>query len=250
MGDARPGDARRRRRGADRGLVRAGRAGGDAGGARGRRARARLRRRMGRATHRVGVGVGCAPGRRGRCAPDPRPQRVRRPLDRSMGARDRRRALRVPRGRVALRVDARAAAATRLAQGRRGDAGDHADDRSGGCRAAGPDPRGPRRRARPARGVVRPRRLVALAPPARRRPGRRGGSGPRPAGRRPHGPRPPRRVGRPRRPQPAEPAHARRVREAPDRGHRRRSRWPSSCPEPAGASWPGWSGRRSASWSS
>ena len=155
LGDAHPGDTRRRRRGADRGLLRARRGGRDARGARVRCARARLRRRTGRTAHQDGVGVGRAPGRRGRCLPDSRPQRGGRPLGRRLGARDRRRALRVPRGRMAVRLDARAAAAARLAQGRRGDAGNHADDRGRGGPAAGADPRRPRRRARPARRVVR-----------------------------------------------------------------------------------------------
>ena len=122
---------------------------------------------LGRATQRDGVGVGRALRRRGRRVPDPRPQRVRRPLGRRVGARDRRGTLRVPRSRVAAAVDARAAAAALLAQGRRCDSGDRADDR--GCRrpAAGSDPGRPRRRACPACRVVRPRRLVAVEPPAR-----------------------------------------------------------------------------------
>ena len=153
------------------------RAGRGAGGARGRRAGARLRRRIGRAAHRDGVDAGRALGRRGRRVPDPRPQRVRRPIGRRVGARDRRGALRVPGRRVAGRVDARAAAAARLAQGRRGDAGHRADDRGSRRRAAGPDARRPRRRARPAGRVVRPRRLVAVAPPAGARPPDGGGSG-------------------------------------------------------------------------
>ena len=40
---------------------------------------------MGRAAHRDGVGAGRALGRRGRCVPDPRAQRVRRPLGRARG---------------------------------------------------------------------------------------------------------------------------------------------------------------------
>ena len=66
----------------------------------------------------------------------------------------------------------------------------------------------------------------------------------------PHRPRPSRRLGRSRRTQPAEPAHARGVRAAPDRGHRRRRAGPRRCPAPAAASWRGSSGRRSACWSS
>ena len=136
------------------------------------RARARLRRRTGRTAHRDGVGAGRAAGRRGRCLPDSRAQRGGRPLGRRLGARDRRGALRVPRGRVGVRLDARAAAAARLAQGRHGRAGNHADGRGGGDPAAAADPRRPRRRARPARRVVRTRRLVAVAAP--RVPQRRG----------------------------------------------------------------------------
>ena len=155
LGDARPGDTRRRRRGAGRGLLRARRGGRGARGARVRCARARLRRRTGRTAHQDGVGAGRAPGRRGRCLPDSRPQRRGRPLGRRLGARDRRRALRVPRGRMAVRLDACAAAAARLAQGRRGGAGNHVDDRGRGGSAAGSGPRRPRRRACPARRVVR-----------------------------------------------------------------------------------------------
>ena len=118
------------------------------------------------AAHGHGVAAGRAVRRRGRRVPDPRPQRVRRPLGRRVGARDRRGALRVPRGRVAAAVDARAAAAALLAQGRRGDAGDHAGDRGCGRPAAGRDPGRPARRARAARRVVRPRRRVAVDPPA------------------------------------------------------------------------------------
>ena len=130
-----------------------------------------------------------------------------------------------------LRVDARAAAAARLAQGRRGDAGHHADDRRSRCRAPGPDAGGPRRRARPPRRIVRPRRLVALAQPACRplRPGRAEARSP-PAGRRPHGAGPPGRVGRPRGPEPAQASHTGRVREGPARGHRRHR----AGPRPAG----------------
>ena len=51
-----------------------------------------------------------------------------------------------------------------------------------------------------------------------------------------------RRVGRPRRSEPAEPPHARRVRAAPARRASSSSRWPSSCPPAPGASWPGSSG--------
>ena len=51
--------------------------------------------------------AGRALRRRGRRVPDPRPQRVRRPLGRRVGARDRRGALRVPRRRLGAAVDAR-----------------------------------------------------------------------------------------------------------------------------------------------
>ena len=129
--------------------------------------------------------------RRGRRVPDPHPQRVRRPLGRRVGARDRRGALRVPRRRVAAAVDARAAAAAVLAQGRRRDAGDRADDRGGGRPAAGPDAPSSRR-PRPARRVVRPRRVVAVAPPARPQPSRRPASGRHRAGDSPSPRRPPR----------------------------------------------------------
>ena len=73
--------------------------------------------------------------------------------------------LRVPGRRVAGRVDARAAAAARLAKDGCGDAGHRAGDRGSGRAAARPHPRRPRRRARPARRVVRPRRMVAVEPP-------------------------------------------------------------------------------------
>ena len=100
-------------------------------------------RRVGRAAHGHGVDARRALRRRGRRVPDRRPQRVRRALHRRVGARDRRGALRVPRGRVAAAVAARAAAAALLAQGRRGDAGDRAGDRGRGRPAAGADPRPP-----------------------------------------------------------------------------------------------------------
>ena len=89
--------------------------------------------------------------RRGRRVPDPRPQRVRRPLGRRVGARDRRGALRLPRRRVGAAVDARAAAAALLAQGRRRDAGHRAHGRRRRRPAAGADRGRARRRARPAR---------------------------------------------------------------------------------------------------
>ena len=177
VGDARAGDAGRRRRGAGRGLVRQVRADRAPGGARGRRAGARLRRRIRRAAHRDGVDPGRALGRRGRRVPDPRARRLRRPIGRRVGAPDRRGTLRVPGRRVAGRVDARAAAPARLAQGGRGDAGRRAGDRGSRRPPARPHPRRPRRRARPARRVVRPRRLVAVEPPVGARPPDGSGAG-------------------------------------------------------------------------
>ncbi len=85
----------------------------------------------------------------------------------AVGARDRRGALRVPRSRVAVSVDARAASAAPLAQGRRGDAGDRAGDRRRRRPAPGRDPGRPARRTRAALRVVRPRRRVAVDPPLR-----------------------------------------------------------------------------------
>ena len=58
-----------------------------------------------------------------------------------------------------------------------------------------------------------------------------------------HGPRPAARLGRPRRAEPAEPPHARRVRAAAARAPRRRRRWPPCCPPPRAACWP-WSRER------
>ena len=84
---------------------------------------------MAGAAHRDGVRVRRALRRRGRRVPDPRPQRLRRPHVRHLGARDRGGALPVPARRVAAAVDARAAAAAPLAQGRHGGAGDRADGR-------------------------------------------------------------------------------------------------------------------------
>ncbi len=106
LGDPRPGHARRRRRGAGRGLVRPARAGRAAGVTRGGRARAGRGRRMGRAAHADHGDAGRALRRRGRRVPDPRPQRVRRPLGRRLGARDRRGTLRVSRRRMAAAVAA------------------------------------------------------------------------------------------------------------------------------------------------
>ena len=73
--------------------------------------------------------AGSAVRRRGRRVPDPRPQRVRGALGGRVGARDRGGTLRVPGGRLAVAMDARAAAAAVLAKGRRGYAGDRPDRR-------------------------------------------------------------------------------------------------------------------------
>ena len=82
------------------------------------------RRRLDRAAHGDGDAARRAVRRRGRRVPDPRPQRVRRPLGRRVGARDRRGALRVPRSRVAAAVDAcsrcRRATGARSSRRRRG----------------------------------------------------------------------------------------------------------------------------------
>ena len=247
-----------------------------AGVARGRRARPRRGRRMGRAAHEDGGDVRRALRRRGRRVPDPRPQRVRRPLGRRVGAGDRRGALRVPRGRVAAAVDAQAAPAAPLAQGRRGDAGDRADDRGRGRPAAGGDPGRARRRARPARRVVRPRRVVAVDAPVRHDGRRRhaAASDARPGHRAPTATHRLRAAARRRRArtgivvaltilagccvvwaalvapdQPTRP-EVQRVPERPARGPRPHRRWRSPCRPRLGASWPGSSGRCSRWWSS
>ena len=75
----------------------------------------------------------------------------------------------VPRRGLAAGMDARAAAAALLAQGRRRDAGDRPDHRDRRRPVAGADPGRPRRRARPACRVLRPRRVVAATAPAGRR---------------------------------------------------------------------------------
>ena len=106
LGDARSGHARRRRRGAGRGLVRRARAGHDAGVARGARARRWTRSTDGSRGAHGRRAAGRAVRRRGRRVPDPHPQRVCRPLGRRVGAGDRRGPLRVPRGRMAAAVDA------------------------------------------------------------------------------------------------------------------------------------------------
>ena len=168
LGHARPGHARRRRRRAGRGLVRARHPGRAARDPRGRRALPGPGRRMGGAAHRHGDRAGGALRRRGRRVPDPRPQRLRRARVRLVGARDRGRALRVPRRRVAPAVDARAAAAAPMAQARRGHAGGRADGRGRRGPApgahAGPAPRG----ARAAGGFDGRVHVVAVAPPGRR----------------------------------------------------------------------------------
>ncbi len=217
LGDARPGHARRRRCRAGRRLVHARHAGRAARDARRHRARARRGRRMGGAAHRHGVRAGGAVRRRGRRVPDPRPQRLRRPHLRRVGARDRGRALSVPRGRVAGAVDARAAATAPLAQGRRRDPGGRADGRRRRRSAPRADGGAPGRRARPARRVDGRVPVVAAAAP------RGGATAPRRGGG-VHGPRAAARLGGPRRAEPAEPAHARRVRAAPARAPRRRRR--------------------------
>ena len=99
-------------------------------------------------THRDGDGAGRALRRRGRRVPDPRPQRLRRPERRRVGARDRRGALPVPGRRVAAAVDARAAPAPPLAAGGRRGAGDRADGRGRRRPAARAHAGPPARRAR------------------------------------------------------------------------------------------------------
>ena len=198
------------------------------------------------------------------------PQRVRRPLGRRVGARDRRGTLRVPRRRLAAAVDARAAAAALLAQGRRRDAGDRAGGR--GCRrpAAGSDPGRPPRRTRPARRVVRPRRVVAVESTGtprtveRRRSRTETSVAQSPLARRP------RTRARASRSSPSlltilallvvwvalvapdqlESSHARRVPAGSRSRASSSSPWPSCCPPPPDASWPASSGRCSVCWSS
>ena len=149
MGDARPGHARRRRRGTDRRLVHARHAGRAARDAGRRRPRAGPGRWLARAAHRDHVRARRAVRRRGRRVPDPRPQRLRRLHVGRVGPRDRGGALPVPRGRVAAAVDARAAAAASLAQARHGDAGDRPDGRGRRDPVPGADAGPPGRRARP-----------------------------------------------------------------------------------------------------
>ena len=204
LGDARPGHPRRRRRRAGRGLLRTRHAGRAARGAGRRRALAGPRRRLDRAPHRDRDRAGRALRRRGRRVPDPRAQRVRRPHRRRVGARDRRGALPVPPRRVAAAVDARAAPAAPLAQGRRGRPGDRAHRRGGrrpapvGHAGASSSPRSSPSR-RPSGECVwwlwrrRPAERAPLHPGARRGV---------------HGARPAAGLGRAGRAEPAEPARA------------------------------------------
>ena len=197
-------------------------------------------RRTGTATR-----AGRALRRRGRRLPDPRPQRLRRPRVRRVGARDRSGALRVRGRRVAAAVDARAAAAAPLAQGRRGGAGDRADRRGRRRPAPGAHAGLAARRARRARGVGGRVRLVAVAPPASRRTRaaararaaahgrRRGAHGPRRCWS--SGPRSSRRTSRA--------ASPRRVRCGSRSSSSSSSPWPSCCPPPRAACWP-WSWER------
>ena len=131
------------------------------------RARARFRRRLARTAHGDAIGSRREAGRRGRRVPDPRAQHRGRPDGRRLGAPDRPRALRVPRGGLGVPVAAGAAAAARLAQDGDGVAGGRAGDRGVRGPAAVGEPRAAGRRARAARRVVRPRRLVAVAAPGR-----------------------------------------------------------------------------------
>ena len=123
---------------------------------------------MGRAAHRDGVGAGRALRRRGRRVPDPRPQRVRRPHRSAawvlaIGAA---RYVFLAAGwllpwmRAPLppRYWRKVVAATQ---------GITLTVAAADVLPLAADPGRPRRRARPARRVVRPRRVVAVAPPAR-----------------------------------------------------------------------------------
>ncbi len=264
LGDPYSGNARRRRRGTGRGLVPPARVGRAAGVAHGRCARARRGRRMGRATHHGG-GAGRAVRRRGRCVPDPRPQRVRGPHRPARGcSRSARRATRSSRPGGPLpwmreplppRFWRKTVAAT---------AGDRAGHRRGRRPAQGRDPGRPGRRTRPACRVVRPRRVVAAAPSAAR-PAAAAGDGCRPQHhrtewrtgtrahrfrRRAHGARPSVRVERPRRSGPADSPQARRVPEAPARGLRPPCRGTRPAPQRPTRAWPGSSARCSLWWSS
>ena len=134
-GHADPGHARRRRDRPGRGRVRPIGVGADAGRARRCRSRPRRRRRLGRPPYGNRVGTRRAVRHGGRRIPDLGAQRVRRPYGRWLGARDRRRALRVRRGRSSAAVDARRTADPLLAQGGRGDPG-HRSGRRGDGRPA------------------------------------------------------------------------------------------------------------------
>ena len=169
--------------------------------------------------------------RRGRRLPDPRLQHVRRPRCGAWVLADRGRTLRVPRWRVAAAVDARAAAAAPVAQGRRGDTGVVLTVAASGSRP-GRSRSPPRRRARAAHGVdgpvhggsgvagmraTRRRRVTSVRPSA-------GGGAPASPSRSRSSPCCS--CGRPPRAKPAEAHQPRRVRAAPHRAprHRRRGR--------------------------
>ena len=131
-----------------------------------------------------------------------------------------------------------------LAQGRRCDARDRADHCRRGRPAAGSDPGHPRRGARPACRVVRPRRVVAVEHSARHPRSRSGGREPHCRSCSPHSAppetrrmrtsigvaltiaRPTARLVRPRRSGPSASSHARRVPEGPARGSRPDRRGP------------------------
>ena len=209
-------------------------------------------RRMGGAAHRDGDRAGGALRRRGRRVPDPRPQRLRRPHVRRVGARDRGRALPVPRRRVAAAVDARAAAAAPLAQGRRGDTGGRADGRGRRGPALGGRAGPPRCRARAAHGIDGRVHVVAVAPPARRaRPdsggSRRSAPGRAAAHRRRGGGHrcsPCCSSGPPSSRQTSRAASASASSHGSPSSYSSSSPWPPCCPPPRAACWP-WSWARS-----
>ena len=108
LGDAHAGHARRRRRGAVADSFEGPAPVALLVSAHGRRARARLGRRLDRATHRHGIDARRALRRRGRRVPDRSSSAsTSRRSAGAVGARDRRDALRVPRRRLAAAVDAR-----------------------------------------------------------------------------------------------------------------------------------------------
>ena len=119
--------------------------------------------------------LGAQTGRRGRCLPDPRAQRGGRPLGRRVGARDRR-----ERATRSSRPGGRSPGCARRCRGATGARSSRQSQGIALTIAAAEvvplarDPRRPRRRARPARRVVRPRRLVAVAAPRAPRPRPRG----------------------------------------------------------------------------